>query len=110
MIILIRTDLGMNKGKIGAMCAHAAIGAFQKASSVSLRMWNLNGDAKIVLAVNSLEELLNLEKRANNENLTTYKVRDAGLTQVQPGTVVALAIGPNLGSNIDKVTKDLKLL
>ena len=37
-------------------------------------------------------------------------IKDAGRTQIEPGTITALGIGPALESDIDKYTKDLKLL
>ena len=110
MVIIVRTDLKMGKGKIGAMCGHAAIGAFQQTTSTVQTLWALNGSTKIVLAIDSLDELLQLEVRARALNLISYKVVDAGLTQVKIGSTTALAIGPNASSSIDEITMHLKLL
>ena len=70
----------------------------------------LNGSTKIVLAIDSLDELLQLEVRTRALNLISYKVVDAGLTQVKIGSTTALAIGPNPSSSIDEITMHLKLL
>ncbi|GAH46165.1 unnamed protein product, partial [marine sediment metagenome] len=39
-----------------------------------------------------------------------FLVRDAGLTQLAPGTTTALGIGPISSKDIDKITGDLPLL
>ena len=38
------------------------------------------------------------------------EVTDAGHTQIAPGTITCLSIGPAPEENIDKITGDLKLL
>lgn len=42
--------------------------------------------------------------------LHTILITDAGRTQVEPGTVTCVGIGPALASKIDKVTGELKML
>ena len=110
MVILIRSDLKMKKGKIGAMCGHAAIGAYLKSNKTILSKWNFNGSAKIILKVDSLDQLLEYKSKAEKVNLITYMVRDAGMTQVSPGSITALAIGPDMTHQIDNITGGLSLL
>ncbi len=35
MVLVVRTDLGMGKGKIAAQCGHATLGAYKKAVKIA---------------------------------------------------------------------------
>lgn len=53
---------------------------------------------------------MSYEKKAREAGLNTYIVRDAGHTQVEPGSMTVAAIGPGDGEEIDVITGSLKLL
>jgi len=108
--ILVRTDLKMGKGKIATQCAHASIAAFLKSDKKDREMWISKGMKKVVLKVSGEKELMNLYKLAKKEKLPSEIISDAGLTQIEPGTVTALGIGPANDEKIDKITGKLKLL
>ena len=60
MVLVVRTDLGMQKGKIAAQCGHATLGAYKKAmksESPYLEPWEMRGQAKVALKVDSIEEM-----------------------------------------------------
>jgi len=54
MILVVRNDLKMGKGKIAAQCCHAAVGAYEEARvkiPAILRKWEYTGAAKIAVKV-----------------------------------------------------------
>ncbi|MFA5929269.1 MAG: peptidyl-tRNA hydrolase Pth2 [Candidatus Micrarchaeia archaeon] len=110
--IVIRNDLGMGKGKAAGQTAHASVSAYALARSRSpedAREWEEEGQKKIVLKVGSEEELLSLYERMKRE-MPCALIRDAGKTQLEPGTITCFGAGPAEESLINKYTKDLKLL
>ena len=110
--IIIRADLKMGKGKIAAQCSHAAIEAYEKAmqkDGAVVLEWKGHGMPKIVLKVNSEKELLTLFEQAKRI-VPAALIKDAGKTQVEPGTATCIALGPADEAEIDRFTKSLKLL
>lgn len=108
--IVIRTDLDMGKGKMAAQAAHAAIAAFEQASSIARRRWLAGGQKKVVVRAQSEGELLELYEGARRLGLPCALVHDAGLTQLPPNTLTALGIGPAEAERIDVLTRSLRLL
>lgn len=108
--ILIRTDLKMEKGKMCAQAAHASIAAFLKADRNIREEWVDEGMKKIVLKVSGEKEIKEYLKLAKKEKLHCALINDAGLTQIEPGTITALGIGPDVDEKIDKITGKLRLL
>ena len=62
------------------------------------------GQRKIALKVDSKEELQEIERKAQQINLTTALISDMGLTELPPDTVTSLGIGPAPSNLIDKIT------
>ncbi len=108
----------MTAGKIGAQCAHAAIGAYDLALNDSshpqwqkwTQVWSTLGSTKITLQTEDEASLQALAQAAREADLPHYLVRDAGRTQVAPGSQTVLAIGPGPVEAIDKITGLLKIL
>ncbi len=117
MVLVVRQDLGMGVGKIAAQVGHAVLGAYQNILETqdirqkeALFNWEECGQAKIVLKIKNKEEILEVSKRAKQAGLNTYLVADAGRTQIEPGSLTVLAVGPGNSADIDKVTGHLKLM
>ncbi|KYH36936.1 MAG: peptidyl-tRNA hydrolase [Candidatus Bathyarchaeota archaeon B23] len=111
--IVLRADLGMSVGKLISQACHAAVEASEEAKRRRPRVWRRwreEGAKKVVLRVESLEELEELAERAEELDITHVVIRDRGLTEVPPGTITALGLGPDLSERMDRVTGHLKLL
>lgn len=59
-----------------------------------VHMWEDYGQPKVVVKVDSEEDLLQLMQKALSMGLNASVVRDAGRTQIAPGSKTVLAIGP----------------
>ncbi len=108
--IAVRTDLGMGEGKTAAQAAHASLKAYEAAGDDAVAEWKRGGQKKVVVAVESERELLDLNEAAERRGLPSALVRDAGHTQVESGTLTALAVGPAADADVDAVTGELSLL
>ncbi|NIO21419.1 MAG: peptidyl-tRNA hydrolase [Candidatus Aenigmarchaeota archaeon] len=109
-VIVVRKDLKMDKGKIAAQVAHASLEAYKRADENIRKLWEEEGSKKVVLRAETLKELMALKERVKKKGIPYAVIRDAGRTQLEPGTVTSLGIGPAEEESIDDVTKDLKLL
>jgi PTH2 family peptidyl-tRNA hydrolase len=107
--IVARTDLGMGTGKLAAQVAHASLQAYESADPSARSEWKSGGQKKVVLKGAGESELQRLADEARREGLPYALVRDAGHTQLEPGTLTALAVGPGAENVVDKVTGDLRL-
>ncbi|XP_012524301.1 peptidyl-tRNA hydrolase 2, mitochondrial [Monomorium pharaonis] len=115
MVIVVRSDLPIGKGKIAAQCAHAAVECCRQTFNnekkhLMFETWLQNGQPKIVVKIPNEEELLVLEDKAQRAGLITAIIKDAGLTQLKRGTVTVVGIGPGSNEVIDGLTSKLRLL
>lgn len=136
-VIVMRKDLNMRKGKMIAQGAHASMKIFFDRARFSvtspftsvgdhfteitslevyyltpeMEEWIRGSFTKIVLSVNSLEELLDIKNQAEKLGLPVAIIEDNGLTEFKGiRTVTCLAIGPADSSVIDSITGLLPLL
>ena len=112
-VIILRKDLGMGTGKLVAQGSHASLMSFihtEKAYPEIAKEWLERGETKIVLKVNKIEEFEDLKNSLKRSGIPFQVVKDAGQTQVPPGTETAIGIGPYYVDEINKITSKLKLL
>ncbi|HEU4605600.1 MAG TPA: peptidyl-tRNA hydrolase Pth2 [Nitrososphaera sp.] len=112
-VMVVRRDLGMGTGKIAAQVAHAAVMSAEKTKAQKREWfdaWFHAGQAKVVVKVQGMDELMEVRKRAESLRLPVVQVQDSGLTQIPPGTTTCIGIGPAPADLVDKVTSGLKLL
>uniref|UniRef100_A0A182UYW2 peptidyl-tRNA hydrolase n=2 Tax=Anopheles merus TaxID=30066 RepID=A0A182UYW2_ANOME len=113
MVLVVRNDLKMGKGKIAAQCGHAAVGAYESGvrnTPAAIRKWQNGGQAKIALKVDTEEAMMEIYRTAKANKLNCCLIRDAGRTQIEPNTKTVLAVGPAPIVAVDSVTGHLKLL
>jgi PTH2 family peptidyl-tRNA hydrolase len=112
-VIAVRRDLDMGKGKVAVQVAHAAVLAAEIARKRFAEWWDVwlkEGQCKVAVRVDSLEEILQLERKSKELQLPFALITDRGLTQIEPGTTTCLGIGPAPSAIIDSLTGNLSLL
>lgn len=118
MVIVIRKDLNMRKGKVGAQCSHGAVGLVLDGLKLDrnyltedpVKQWIENSFRKIVVYVNSEQELDDIYNKALSHNLKAKMIVDSGDTEFHNiPTKTVVAIGPDYSDRIDSVTGDLPL-
>jgi PTH2 family peptidyl-tRNA hydrolase len=112
-VIVVRKDLGMGTGKLASQACHACLEASEEAKRHDPRLWRAwhdEGAKKVVVKVNSLDEILDIDDKAGRQGVPKALIIDRGLTQIEPNTPTALGIGPGRTEAVDRLTKHLKLL
>ena len=107
LVVVVRTDLGISKGKMAVQVAHAAVNCALKAKKSDLsnfREWYGEGQKKVVVKGSNESSLKQLQQHARDIGLVCSLVSDAGLTEVAPGTITCLGIGPAPESKLDEIT------
>lgn len=110
MVIVIRKDLDMRCGKIAVQVGHGVVASLLMTQAGVKQSWIDEGQKKVVLKVNNLEKLIELEKKAIENNIMTSSIIDFGLTQVDPNTKTGMAFEITKEEVIDKITDGIPLL
>lgn len=113
LVILVRDDLKMSKGKIAAQAGHAAVNcvlSIKKKDAGAFEKWTMSNQPIVVLKIGSEREMFEFKAVADAQKINNSAVCDAGRTEVEPGTFTCLGIGPAPSSVLDKITGELKML
>ena len=134
MMIVMRRDLKMRKGKIAAQAGHACIEVILMALSREGRMndfeitpdgmllriaekqstplsdWFQYGCTKVCVYVDSEEELLDIARKAEERGIIAAVITDAGMTEFHGmPTKTCLALEPLTAEMTDELTGNLPL-
>ena len=109
-VIVVNKSLGMSQGKLAAQVAHASTLSMLEANESIVCGWLDNSYPKIVLQVETTQDLLNLKKKADDLRVPSALVIDEGRTEVSNGAITCLGIGPSTKAIIDEITGELRLL
>ena len=112
LVLVVRNDLKMGKGKAAAQCCHASVMAYRQAEKKEpslLKLWLLTGQRKVVVKTEDEASIHELRKSAKSLGLLTSVVHDAGHTQIAAGSLTVLGVGPGPTDLVDKATGHLKL-
>lgn len=109
-VILVRADLEMSKGKTAAQVSHASVECLLRSHKDDISKWRGEGMKKVVLKVASLDELKQHHMKAQDAGLIACFISDAGRTELMPGTITCMGIGPADEEKIDRITGHLKPL
>lgn len=113
MVLIVRGELRLTTGKAAVQAAHAAVLLVRRAEGRSrsdLDRWLAEGQKKIALLLETLDEMQDVERRAARAGIPTVWVEDAGFTEVPPGTRTCLGLGPAPSRLLDPITGSLPLL
>jgi PTH2 family peptidyl-tRNA hydrolase len=119
MVLVVRNDLNMRKGKVGGQTGHAVQEALiDRSGSVPvlktdplILKWLAEDYPKSVLKVSSEAQLLAIYERAKLAGLNAHLVQDLGKTEFHGClTYTVVAIGPAYCQDIDPITGHLDLL
>jgi PTH2 family peptidyl-tRNA hydrolase len=122
LVIVVRRDLQMNKGKIGAQCGHAAeYFMFDKMAwkghtasiefSAAEAEWIRSSHAKVVLGAKDEAEFTAVVEAARSSGISVHVVTDAGRTKFHGvPTVTCASFGPDYVERLDPITGHLPLL
>ncbi|MGC9009284.1 MAG: peptidyl-tRNA hydrolase Pth2 [Sulfolobales archaeon] len=113
--IIVRSDLKMSPGKLAVQVAHASVDAVLKSLDNDkwrkwLNEWIVQGMKKVVVKVDNERKLLDLYEKCLSLEIPCSLIRDAGRTELEPGTLTAVGVGPAPSKIIDKISGNLPLL
>ncbi|XP_045592001.1 uncharacterized protein [Procambarus clarkii] len=111
LVLVVRDDLKMGKGKVAVQCCHATLKAYkqtQKKNPRLLRAWEMNGQPKVILKVEDEATMHDVISLAMDAGMIASLVHDAGCSQIAPDSPTVLGLGPGSVDVLDQITGHLK--
>ncbi len=109
-VVLVRQDLKLSPGKLAAQCGHGFVESFLKAEEKIKKKWLQEGAKKVVLKVTDEKEVRMFYAEAQLQHIPCALITDAGHTELTPGTVTVVGLGPESEEKLDKLIGNLKIL
>jgi PTH2 family peptidyl-tRNA hydrolase len=97
--VVLRKDIHMGKGKFCVQTAHAIVSLISEKGI----KWDFQSKPIEIWTVNSEEDLLGINRQIQKLKINCSLIRDAGKTQLDPGTKTAVGIGPINEAIFEKV-------
>ncbi len=88
--VILRKDLRLGKGKFSAQTAHAIVSLLPERG----KRWNFEQRPIEIWTVKNEMNLLSIYRQAQKLKINCSLIRDAGKTQIAPGTKTAVGLGP----------------
>ncbi|MEM3851605.1 MAG: peptidyl-tRNA hydrolase Pth2 [Methanomassiliicoccales archaeon] len=112
-MVAVRNDLKLSPGKMAVQVAHAAVSCTiqcEKREKELFDAWYREGQRKVVVKAQGIDEIYLLKEIAYKKGVIFSVIEDAGLTEIPPGTVTCIGIGPGREEEIDPITRRLPLM
>ncbi len=88
--VVLRKDIHMGKGKFSAQAAHAVVSLIPQTNT----QWDFDEHPIEIWTVRGEENLVGIYSKAQKMNVNCTLIRDAGKTQIAPGSKTAVGLGP----------------
>ncbi|RYF04790.1 MAG: aminoacyl-tRNA hydrolase [Oxalobacteraceae bacterium] len=113
MWVAVREDITMSRGKFAAQVGHAFGRLYLSASRLvpnQFQVYLEHNEAKITVKVKDEAALLRVAAEAKAFGVPCELIRDAGRSELEPGTATVCAFGPALREKIGPYLKRLQVL
>ncbi|MFW9922131.1 MAG: peptidyl-tRNA hydrolase [Candidatus Thorarchaeota archaeon] len=97
--IVLRSDVNMGKGKFSTQAAHALVSLLSEQSI----KWDLFENPVEIWTVKGETNLVSIFSQAKKMGVSSTLIRDAGKTQITPGTKTAVGLGPIYHAEFDQL-------
>ena len=113
MWLAVRTDLPLSVGKLVGQAMHAAGWLHLRVAAerpALLQEYLKDATPKIVVSVSSLAALERVEREAEAAGIPHQSVRDAGRSEIEPGTKTVCLFGPAYRDELPTYLQRLRAL